>query len=172
MLMRSMRLIPVTCLALLLVGCSSRPQRPGTGWGSASWIGGGSSYPDTTVTYGIWGDGMVFVVWSDLSSSSSGNSSAGDKEVVYSGTHSSPDGRHVDFQCTTSDGKTGTVMVAGKQLKLEDGSVFLVLTKVDPIQITQLKTDTLSAKWTEEGWEALVKKDPEFTKFFKAAKAQ
>jgi hypothetical protein len=47
--------------------------------------------------------------------------------------------------------------------------VFLVLA---PHQIRQVKTDTLNAKWTDEGWQALVQKDPEFAKFFKAAKAK
>jgi hypothetical protein len=111
---------------------------------------------------------MAFVVWSDLPASN-GRSFAGDKEVVYSGKHWSRDGRAIDFRCTTADGKTGTAIVAGQQFKLENGSVFLVLA---PQQITQVKTDTLNATWTEEGWQALVKKDPEFAKFFKAVRAK
>jgi hypothetical protein len=100
---------------------------------------------------------------------SNGHSFAGDKEVVYSGKHWSPGGRGIDFRCTTADGKTGTIIVAGQQFKLEDGSVFLVRA---PHQVTQVKTDTLNATWTEEGWLALVKKDPAFEKFFIAAKAK
>ena len=166
--MQSKMLLLATCFTLLLVGCSSRVQFPGTGLGSAFWAGPESPYGDTTASFGVWGDGMAFVVWSDLPASD-GHSLAGDKEVVYSGRHSSRDGRAFDFRCATSDGKTGTITIAGKQFKLEDGSVFLVLA---PHQITQVKADTLNAKRTEEGWQALVKNDPEFAKFFKAARAK
>jgi len=166
--MRSKKMLLVTCFALLLVGCSSRPQFPGTGLGGAFWAGPESPYGDTTASYGVWGDGMAFVVWSDLPASN-GHSFAGDKEVVYSGKHWSRDGRAIDFRCNTADGTTGTMTIAGQQFKLEDGSVFLVLA---PHQITQVKADTLHANWTEEGWQALVKKEPEFTKFFKAAKGK
>jgi hypothetical protein len=166
--MRFKTMLFVTSFALLLVGCSSRPQFPGTGLGCAFWAGPESPYGDTTASYGVWGDGMAFVVWSDLPASN-GHSSAGDKEVVYSGKHWSRDGRAIDFRCATADGKTGAIIIAGQQLRLEDGSVFLVLA---PHQVTQVKADTLNAKWSEDGWQALVKNDPAFTKFFKAAKAK
>jgi hypothetical protein len=108
------------------------------------------------------------VVWSALPASN-GHSLAGDKEVVYSGKHWSRDGQAIDFRCATADGKTGIVTIAGQQFKLEDGSVFLVIA---PHQTTQVKADTLNINWTEEGWQALVKTDPEFAKFFKAARAK
>ena len=166
--MRSKKLLLVTCFAFLLVGCSSRRQFPGTGLGCAFWAGPESPYGDTTASYGVWSDGMAFVVWSDLPASN-GHSFAGDKEVVYSGKHWSRDGRVIDFRCATADGKTGTVTIAGRQFKLEDGSVFLVIA---PHQITQVKAETLNANWTEEGWQALVKGDPAFAKFFNAAKGK
>jgi hypothetical protein len=166
--MRSTTMLFVACCALPLVGCTSRPQFPCTGLGTAFWAGPESPYGDTTASYGVWGDGMAFVVWSDLPASN-GHSLAGDKEVMYSGKHSSPDGRTIDFRCTTVDGKTGTIILAGQQFKLEDGSVFLVLA---PKQFRQVKVDTLNAKATDEGWQALVRQDPEFTRFFKAAKAK
>jgi hypothetical protein len=166
--MHTKKILFVIFHTLLLVGCGSRPHFPGTGLGGAFWAGPESPYGDTTASYGVWGDGMAFVIWSDHSASN-GHSFAGDKEVVYSGKHWSPDGRGIDFRCTTTDGETGTVIVAGQQFKLEEGSVFLVLA---PHQITQVKTDTLNAKPTQEGWQALVKKDPAFTKFFQAAKAK
>jgi hypothetical protein len=59
--------------------------------------------------------------------------------------------------------------IVGKQFELEDGSVFLVQA---PHQITQVKADTLNATRTDEGWQVLVKKDPEFARFFKAARAK
>ena len=124
--MRSKTMLFVSSFALLLVGCTSRSQFPGTGLGCAFWAGPESPYGDTTASYGVWGDGMAFVVWSNLPASN-GHSFAGDKEVVYSGRHWSPDGRAIDFRCTTADGKTGIMTIAGQQFKLEA----LVVCQVD-----------------------------------------
>jgi hypothetical protein len=65
----SKKILIVTCFTLPLMGCNSRPRFPGTGLGCAFWAGPESPYGDTTASYGVWGDGMAFVVWSDLAAS-------------------------------------------------------------------------------------------------------
>jgi hypothetical protein len=46
--MQSKKILFVTCLALVLVGCNSRPRFPGTGLGCAFWAGPESPYGDIT----------------------------------------------------------------------------------------------------------------------------
>ena len=157
----------IVCLVVCVAGCSKKRavSFPATGLGGSVWGGPQSPFGDTAASFGVWGDGMAFVIWSDLSDAS-GGSSTGDAEVVYRGTHTSRDGRKIEFRCTTADGKTGTLTISGKVFSLENGSVFLVSARGDQLTVNQLKQDTLNLKPGQEGLEALAKREPAFEKFF------
>jgi hypothetical protein len=51
------------------------------------------------------------------------------------------DGRTVPWSCTTPDGKTGTVTIAGADFDLAQGPLFLVTTRGAKPRVQQLTTD-------------------------------
>lgn len=86
---------------------------------------------------------------------------------TISGEQVAGDGRKVEWRCTTSDGKTGTVTLNGKDYKLAEGSLFLVATKGE--RVAQLKRDLTSVKTDGDAatvFEGVVKGDEEIGRFF------
>jgi hypothetical protein len=166
----------VLALILSLMGCGGSPSStntrrsfPATGLGGASWKGDPDlkaakpPYLNTVANYGTWGDGSVFVVWSDFKTES-GRSMTKDTKVVYEGVHTT-DQRNLEFRCSTTDGKTGTVTIDGKTYDLEKANVFLVTMIDGKLDITTLKHD-LSKISNSDGLTALTEKDPKFGEVF------
>jgi len=59
-------------------------------------------------------DGLKFVVWSDLPGAVfSGRGEGSVRGASYEGHYRTRDGRHVDFAAKSTDGKTGSLTIAG-----------------------------------------------------------
>ena len=155
-----------------LAGCgtSSSPSG-GAGDGSVSWlrfkeINPKAGIDEAEASYGMWGDGMAFVILSDVVGSSGARSSGGTGQPSrYRGYQESPDGRKVEWQCETPDGKTGTITISGQSYDLAQGSLFLVATKGGGSRVLQLKRDTLKLTG-QERLEHLLKDDTDVGQFF------
>ena len=71
------------------------------------------------------------------------------------------DGRKVEWEVATSDGKSGTVTINGTAYRMEDGPIFLVTTRGDGQRTQQVKADLAALKPTAESWERLAKERAE-----------
>jgi hypothetical protein len=134
---------------------------------------------ETTVQYVCRGGGMLVVVWSDQSGKAA-HSETG-SSTTFAGSsgrtewHSSVkarDGSAVQLNCATTDGKTWTVAVNGKEYRLEDGAVFLIRTRGGPAKVSQVKQDLSGLQPTKETWERLAKENPEVKDFTDQARAK
>ena len=87
-------------------------------------------------------DGLKFVVWSDLPGAVlSGQGEGSVSGAFYEGHLRANDGRRVDFLAKTTDGKSGTITIAGVDHDFSKGTLFLISTHQDPPAVAQLKTD-------------------------------
>jgi len=114
--------------------------------------GGGLAILDgTSASFGVLGDGIAIVVWSKVParSGAGGSRSSSDRpqaQLHYSGLHSSPDGRRIEWQCQTKDGVAGSVSINGQDYDLANGTLVLVTVGEEKTTVKQLKRDTLKVK--------------------------
>jgi hypothetical protein len=136
---------------------------------------------ETTVQYVSRGDGLLVIVWSDLSGRAAGVRSEAGSSTNFAGSsgrtewHSSvqaSDGRAVQLKCATTDGKTWTVTVNSKGYPLEDGALFLVRTRGGSAKVSQVKQDLSGLQATKETWQRLAKENPEVRDFMVQAGAK
>ena len=125
-------------------------------------------------------DGLKFVVWSDLPGavlSGQGEGSVGG--AFYEGHLRANDGRRVDFLAKTTDGKSGTIKIAGVDHDFSKGTLFLISTHQDAPTVAQIKTDlselldgkssarsVLTQVLKEDAVKELVKSNPQVRDFF------
>jgi hypothetical protein len=130
--------IPVLILAVA-AGC----RRPAPPPAVLPQIAAGSgSLTGTHFTFGTWSDGKAVLVWSALPAISTGSDTTPSR-AGFSGQHLAPDGGQIEWECTTSDGHTGSVVINGDSYELGDGSLFLVDVQGDETNVVQLDRDTL-----------------------------
>jgi hypothetical protein len=81
-------------------------------------------------------------------------------------------GRKLVWNCSSHDGKTGRVEIAGIPYDLEKGGLFLVRTKGGGTLVGQLPIETVGGeiRTASEKLESLAKTDPIITAFVNAAK--
>jgi hypothetical protein len=129
------RLFGALLWAAFLVGCTV-PAPKGTS------SGGGSFHVDGTGGEICTRDGrVILVVWTDDAS----GSRAGGGDGRWHGEIRTHDGRMVPWSCTTADGTTGTVTIAGADFDLGRGPLFLVTTRGGAPRVQQLLTDVNGA---------------------------
>ena len=162
---RALRLATGGVLALVVAGCSG-PSQVQTSSGDMAAVG------ETWVQYGTLDNSLVFVIWSDISledASLSGTGGGGPAprgvKANYHGQRFAKDGRKVEWEAATSDGKTGTVTINGAEYRLQDGPVFLVTTRGDGQRAQQVIADLSALKPTAESWERLAKERAEVKEY-------
>jgi hypothetical protein len=84
------------------------------------------------------------------------------------------DARRLAWNCSSSDGKTGRVEIAGLPYDLEKGGLFLVSTKEGVSKVEQLPIETVAStiQSANEKLKNLAKTDPRITAFVDAAKGK
>jgi hypothetical protein len=112
-----------------------------------------------------------FVIWSDLTSGSSGSSSrpgfGPGPAVIWTGHHDARDGRRLDFELTMGDGKSGRVTIAGVDYDLSQGELLLVSTQAARPVVSQVRFDLkLFPEIEGEKLRASAKSTPQIREFF------
>jgi hypothetical protein len=176
-----------TCLwgtiacAIWLTGCRSNSTQPEFNGGThviVKWnredhpvVGGTSAH------YGLWGEGMAYVIWTDRTAGWGGGGGAertADKaHAEYRAFQTPTDGPRVEFRYEmneTAAGREGKITINGATYDLAKGSLFLVSTKGPEPEVVQLNRDTLKLKPGKEALEELAKNDPDVAAFFAKAK--
>ena len=117
-------------------------------------------------------DKLALVVWVDEPDRSPPRGMGG--TAPFQGRFARKGGGEVTWTCSSHDGKTGKVEVAGQTYDSEQGGLFLVSTQDGGTKIEQLPIETVGGtiQSTPEKFENLVKTDPKITAFVNAAKAK
>jgi hypothetical protein len=179
MILQPRKLLTILCgcialpSAFCLPGCGgpSPPQGSGTGW--VTWdrfkeINPQAGIDKAQANPGIWrDDGLAFLILTDFVGSGPGRSGGkGTGPEKYEGQQKAPDGQKIDWQCETTDGKTGKMMINGSSYELAKGSLFLISTRDGQVRVRQLQRDLLKVKPDQEALESLLKNDPDVGPFF------
>lgn len=184
----------LACVVCGLGGCKSKTL-PGWGGKIISWS---DSYPDrekvpgideSSVTFGLWGEGAALVLWSDGRAGVAGghfdkarcdhytvsDSMAAYLAKVKEAVHYTG----ISTMCFTPDAKTGLVQIGSETYRLEDGALFLVSDTGTKVRVKQLNllaklnlkpsgARTVDQITTEE-LQGLAKNDPDIKGFFAEA---
>jgi hypothetical protein len=143
-------LVGTALLALICIaGCEHKPAEQGVVQGGASWQSSATNpvpgIDEASVTFITLKagppQGVPFVVWSDLPNGTSGSGGGSAGGASYEGHHSATNGRRVEFRAKTTDGKSGSITIAGVDYDLAKGSLFLVSTRNDPPKVAQITFD-------------------------------
>gem|GEM_PF-2151961 len=79
-------------------------------------------------------------------------------------------GRQVDFDWATSDGRSGTIRIDGQPYDIAKGDLFLVSTRSDPIQVRQIHRNFRTHRLTGDDFlKGLAKNDSDVVDFIAAA---
>jgi hypothetical protein len=184
----------LACVVCGLGGCKSKTL-PGWGGKMISWS---NSYADrekvpgideSSVTFGLWGEGAALVLWSDGRAGVTGghfdkarcdhytvsDSMAAYLAKVKEAVHYTG----ISTMCFTPDAKTGLVQIGSETYRLEDGALFLVSDTGTKVRVKQLNllaklnlkpagARTVDQITTEE-LQGLAKNDPDIRGFFTEA---
>jgi hypothetical protein len=143
-------LVATALLALIcLAGCGQRNTVYGVAPSSATWMSSTSNpvagVDEASVTFVTLKagppDGVPFVVWFDSALEASGRGEGSVRGAFYEGHHRANHGPRVDFLAKTSDGKTGSITIAGVEYDFSKGSLFLISTLQDPPTVAQISLD-------------------------------
>jgi len=123
-----------------------------------------------SIASGSMGDGMAYVVWTDIYQASGGGGAGSGypdyQNVAYSANFSKDGKTIVEVQCKTPDGKSGSCQVNGQAFDLAAGSLILVSTTGPEIRLKQLQRDTLQMQPEVETFRELAGTDAEIQAFF------
>lgn len=118
------------------------------------------------VTYYLWNEHLVFALWADNDNNDGYREFSA--EHLEGNIKFRDDRPMIKFDCSTRDGKSGSLTVHDQNFDLSEGSLILVSTSGGEVRLKQLKREglaTVLSNGKREGFEKL-KTDPEITKFF------
>jgi hypothetical protein len=115
---------------------------------------------------------LALVVWINEPDGNPARGIGGDPP--FYGKFRLKDGSKLAWNCSSSDGKTGRVEIAGRTYDLEKGGLFLVSTKEGSTTVEQLPIETVGGeiRTAKERLESLAKTDPKVTAFVSPAKSE
>jgi hypothetical protein len=121
------------------------------------------------VAYAFIGDEPGFIIWTDFTLTSPGDSNLGKSRGSVIGSFSLADGRRFDFRFEPRYAKAGTVTIGGREYKCADGRLFLIR---DGREVKQLQRDLkeIASILEDEskGLADLARRDPEISSFYEA----
>ncbi|MEZ4737138.1 MAG: hypothetical protein R3E79_59420 [Caldilineaceae bacterium] len=122
-------------------------------------------------TFFVWQEGLRLMLWSDIidNGSQNGASTTGDPLFRQSGYALATDGRRVDWQLETADGRTATLHIDTQPFDLAAGTLFLITTTGGSTQIQQRAYDLAALPAMADGCLQVVANNPEVNDFVQAA---
>ena len=154
-------------LALLLLvsaaGCQkSTPPGPDVAYDT---IG------NTNCTLLAWKEGLRVNLWFDFTGNFHSNGSGSTSDPIYkeTGYAQAADGRQVNWQIETADGKSATFSIAGQPYDLAKGALFLVTTQGGKTQVQQLSFDLSKLPAVHESCQTVADSSPDVSSFIQKA---
>lgn len=133
--------------------------------------------PDVAFRFLRWKEGLNLLLVDDIhlgSHPAKGSGSTNNPVHTESGMASSRDGRGYTWQLETTDGRTAKFTIDGKEYDLSKGTLVVVRTKGETVQVLQLNRDLardLAGVLDADGCRDYLKKDGEVMKFLEAGDA-
>jgi hypothetical protein len=165
--LKTVKLIALTglffALLVYLNGCQ-RHTPPGPNKHTAN-------VEDTSYVLLRWDEGLSVMMWFDFTGVvfTSGQSSTSDPFHEESGHSEAIDGRRVEWQLKTKDGITVTCKINDMTYDLSKGTLFLISTKIDEVNVQQIGRDLSRISPTVESCTEFGKNDPDVSAFIKTA---
>ncbi len=126
----------ILVLALLTLSACQSKTPPGSDVFS-------NTIQDAGCTFLVWKEGLRLMLWVDMTGSSGthSSSSTGDPMFRQTGYAQAADGRRVEWQVATADGRTATFKIGNEPFELTQGTLFLISTTQGSPQVQQLQYD-------------------------------
>jgi hypothetical protein len=118
-----------------------------------------------------WEEGLEVMLWHDMTGSAAAQSagSTDDRVTIELGSARSADGRSLEWELRTTDGKRGELQIGGATYEVAGGSVFLVTTRGGTTEVRQLDRDLSSVPLSQEGILAFAENDPDLAAFISSS---
>jgi hypothetical protein len=128
---------------------------------------------NTSYLFLHWKEGLRVMIWFDVAEnvSSQGTGSTTDPIHRQFGYATASNGRRVEWQLETADGKTATFSINDQPYALSGGQLFIVRMRNDQTQIQQISHDLSGVQPTNESCQAFGKTDPEVSRFIQETAA-
>lgn len=147
---------------MILSNCSpkSTPPGPDSAFGK---------FEQTAYSFHRWEEGLVLMIWHDVSESSmcEGSGSTTDPAYRLQCYAESKDGRRVDWEVQTADGRTARFRIDGISYDLSDGALFIIKTR-DGARVIQLQRDLSSVHPNRESVTTFARSDPDVLSFIES----
>jgi hypothetical protein len=110
-----------------------------------------------------WQEGLVVMIWHDLTGEGAGHSAGSNAGRVYveRGSVYGGDGRGLSWELRTADGRTGEVQIDGVRYDLAAGTLLVVTTRDGAMVVRQLARDLSAVRLDHEGIMAFAGSDPD-----------
>jgi hypothetical protein len=114
-----------------------------------------------------WEEGLEVMIWHDVTGSAMAHSagSTEDRVNVEQGSARSADGRSLEWELQTTDGRTGQLEIGGGRYEVAGGSLFLVTTRGGKTEVRQLDRDLSAVPLDNEGILAFAANDSDLAAF-------
>jgi hypothetical protein len=140
----------------LLTGCAPKSTPPGDN--SISGVAEGARY-----SYHYWDEGLALLFWYDFSSGGGGCVGSGSTEDPVYRLECDVDnlaGQRVKWLAETTDGVAADLWIDGRQYDLANGTMFLIATRGNSLQIEQVARDLSQLAPDVDELAALATEDP------------
>ena len=114
-----------------------------------------------------WQEGLEVMIWHDLSGESTGHSAGSNAGRLHieRGSAQSADGRSLNWEVQTRDGRTAEVQIGAVRYDLAAGDLFIVTTRSGMPVVRQLRRDLSAVPLDHDGILAFARDDPDLAAF-------
>ncbi len=118
-----------------------------------------------------WQEGMEIMIWYDVTGSAEAHGTGSTEDPIYveRGSARSADGRSLEWEVQTRDGKTGEVRIGSASYDPSAGTLFIVTTRGGTTDVRQLDRDLSAVPFEQEGILAFAENDPDLSAFLNAS---
>lgn len=164
--MRPTAVVVAIILAIASAGCGTRTTPPGP-----TTIG--TSAPGMNITYLHWNEGLAVLFVDNVKGARSAKGSGSTRSPVYleTGSGGSPGSAQYRWKLETTDGKSASLTIDGKDFDLSAGTVFVLKAKGNDIEIHQLQRELSTIPFDAEGCKEHLQKDAEISKILATGEA-
>jgi hypothetical protein len=163
--------------ALCPAGCSARPATAPTGadfggwsWYSLNAANAGADDVDVSAYWGSWNKKLVYVVLADAAVTATTRVHTSDGQTEYRVALTLPNAQKAELRVETADGRTGRADFAGQSYDLARGTVFVLLSRGEKLELSQLPRDVSDVTDSLPAVHKLIRDDPELVRPFAKAK--
>ena len=161
------RLTSLALLVILIAAAAAACTGSSTPPGANKYLG---SFEHGGYLFLRWQEGLEVMIWHDVAGSAVAHSAGSTEDRGYAerGSARSADGRSLEWELQTKDGKTGQVRIGKASYDLSAGTLFIVTTRGGTTDVRQLDRDLSAIPLDHDGILAFAEKDTDLAAFLNA----